>query len=298
MTFFMGLDFPKNSTKTSNQVMPRFSRTIDEIQKRTLHLSLPKRTAHIFMLFTSSYFYLFSIILQVICVIHCLNKGNENRWIWLIIFLPYIGCIAYFFTEIINRNQLQHIQSGAGNLLNPTGSIRKLEKQLSFSDTFHNRVALADAYLAKDRINEAIHLYESSLSGVFSENEHVLQQLIIAYAQAGRYADILPLAKKVYTLPQFLRSNAHVQYAIALEKTGHKDLAEKEFQKMHSRYAHFGTRYHYGLFLVRDQRPQEAQKVMNEILEEAGHLSAREKRYYREWLVKTKEELKKNPDLG
>ena len=249
------------------------------------------------MLFANSYFYFISIILQVICVIHCLRKGNESRWIWLIVFLPYIGCVAYLFTEIINRNRLQDIQSGAGTLLNPGGNVRKLEKQLAFSDTFHNRIALADAYLAKGRNQDAIRLYETSLTGVFDENEHVIQQLIIAYAKVERYAEILPLAKRICNLPQFMRSPAHMQYAIALEKTGQKELAEKEFQKMHSRYAHFGTRYHYGLFLIRDQRPAEARRVMNEIIEESGHLSAREKRYYREWFLKTKERLK-NLDLG
>lgn len=99
------------------------------------------------MYFISNYYYIV-IILQAICVIHCLRKGKEQRWIWLIIFLPLIGCLVYIFTEMFSGNEIQQVQSGFGNILNPAGKIKKLESQLKFSDTFKNRVTLADAYLA------------------------------------------------------------------------------------------------------------------------------------------------------
>jgi len=133
------------------------------------------------MFFTNNYFYLITIGLQAICVIHCLRKGRTTNWIWLIVFLPVIGSLIYIFTEIFTSRDIQNVQSGIGSVFNPGASLRRLEENLRFTDTFANRVALADAYLSTGNTDRAIELYESSLTGNFEENEHVLSQLIIAY---------------------------------------------------------------------------------------------------------------------
>ena len=62
---------------------------------------------------------------------------------------------------------------------------------------------------------------------------------------------------------------------------------------MNAKYSHYEGRYFYGLFLLNEGRTEEAHNLFSEISSEASHLSSREKRYYREWFVKTKEELKR-----
>jgi hypothetical protein len=245
------------------------------------------------MFFANSYYYYIPIALQAICVIHCMRKGNQNKWIWIIVFLPGIGSLAYIFSEIITGRQIDNVRSGVGSVFNPGGSIRKLEEQLRFSDTFNNRVALADAYLAAGYTNDAIALYEQSLTGVFTENEHVLKQLILAYANAGRYADILPIAKKIYASPQFAKSKVHIIYALALEQTGKSDSAEKEFKLMNSRFAYFEARYQYSLFLIRAGRYEDAKQLLDTIVYEGGHLSSRERRANYEWIGRAKDEVRK-----
>ena len=244
-------------------------------------------------MFANNYYYYITIALQAICVIHCIRKHNENKWIWIIIFLPVIGCIAYIFDEMFSNNDLKNVQSGVGSVIYPAGKIKKLEKQLQFADTFSNRILLADAYLASGKTNKAIELYENSLTGAFTENEHVLTQLIIAYFEVQRYADIIPIAKKLYKTPQFQRSRAHMLYAMALEKTGNTAAAENEFKLMKGRYAYFESRYQYGLFLQRNGRNEEAKQVFSAMAGEASYLGAREKKYSRTWIVKAKDELKK-----
>ena len=237
--------------------------------------------------------YLVSIILQAICVIHCLAKGNQQRWIWIIIFLPVIGCVIYFFTEIVNAKNAQSLGTGLGGMVNPLGRIKKLETNLRFADTFNNRVMLADAYLAVGRTDEAIELYASSLTGAFTENEYVIKQLIRAYFEKQRYAEVIAMARKLYGRPQFARSKEHVLYARALAYTGDVTAAEQEFVKMKARFADFEARYQYGLFLRGMGREKEARLVFEDITGEASHLSSRERRYNRAWIVKAKDELKK-----
>ena len=96
-----------------------------------------------------------------------------------------------------------------GKAINSGGNIKKLEEELRFTDTFANKVKLADAYLMAGFTDKAIDLYKASLTGAFSENEHVMAQLIAAYFEQQRYAEVIPLAKKLYHLPQFPRSKTH-----------------------------------------------------------------------------------------
>jgi hypothetical protein len=245
------------------------------------------------LFYGSGYLYIATIVLQVICVIHCLRKGNQNYWIWLIVLLPLIGCIAYFFTEIFNKRDLHQVQSGVGDVFNPGGKIKKLENNLRFSDTFNNRVALADAYLAAGQLDRAIDLYESSLTGNFTENEYVLSNLIMAYFDKRNYEKIIPLAKKVQSRPQFARSKPHIRYAIALEHTGRPELAEAEFKTMKGKFANFEARYQYACFLARNNRKEESVQLLNEMINEQPHLSSVEKRNNNQWFNMARAEMKR-----
>jgi hypothetical protein len=241
--------------------------------------------------FFPSYMYVISIALQAICVIHCVRRNNQLWWIYLIIFLPLIGCIAYFFSEIYPVRGLGNIQSDLGTVFNPAGRIRRLENILRFSDTFNNRVMLADAYLGIGRVDDAIRIYESSLTGAFVENDYVFRQLISAYFIRERYDDLIPLARKIYSHPEFQRSRGHIQYACALADVGDSEGAEREFKKMKSRFSAFEARYQYGLFLQRSGRKEEARHIFRDMTDEAPHLSPRERRSNRAWILKAKEEL-------
>ncbi|HTR29988.1 MAG TPA: tetratricopeptide repeat protein [Puia sp.] len=227
----------------------------------------------------------------MICVLHCIRNNNQQRWIYLIIFLPLVGCIAYFFTEIVNKRDFGSIQSGLGTMLNPTGRVKRLENNLRFSDTFNNRVMLADAYLQLGRVDEAIELYTSSLTGAFKENDYVFRRLISAYFIKQRYEDLIPLARKLYQHPEFQRSGAHIQYACALAYSGDAHGAELEFKKLKMRFSAFEARYQYGLFLKKMGRAEEARQIFKDMTEEAPYLSARERRSNRAWIMKAKVEL-------
>jgi hypothetical protein len=235
-----------------------------------------------------------SIAMQIVCVIHCIRNNKHAGWVFVIIFLSLPGCIIYFFSEIVSVRNLGDIQSGLGTVLNPTGRIRRLENNLRFSDTFNNRVMLADAYLGIGRVDEAIELYTSSLTGAFTENDYVFRQLIASYFIKQRYQDVIPLARKIYNHPEFQRSRGHMQYACALGYTGDNQGADREFRKLKARFSAFEARYQYALFLGKIGRADEARHIFKEMTEEAPHLSPRERKSNRAWILKAKEELNKS----
>jgi hypothetical protein len=245
------------------------------------------------MFFFSSTFYIITIVLQAICVIHCIKSRKQQNWIWLIVFLPLIGCLVYFFTEILTNREIRTVKAGVGEIFNPSGSVKKLEENLRFSDTFNNRVALADAYFSAKQTEKAVSLYESSLTGAFTENEYVITQLVLAYYSEKRYDDVLRIAPAIYKKPQFARSKAHILYAMSLANTGKDEMAEKEFLGMKGRFSNFEARYYYALFLQKNNRNPEARQVLNEIVEEIPQLSGVERRYNQQWTGLSKELLKR-----
>ncbi|MES2278009.1 MAG: tetratricopeptide repeat protein [Bacteroidota bacterium] len=243
------------------------------------------------MFFSGNYLYYITVAIQVLCGIHCLRRGKQG-WLWIIIFLPMVGSLIYLFMEILPSRRISAPRIDVAGMINPGGKIKKLEENLRFTDTFNNRVLLADAYMAAGQTDRAVEVYESSLTGAFTENEHVLAQLVIAYYQLERYDDAIKVAGKIYKQPQFARSQAHLFYAMALENSGQMDKAEAEFKAMQGRYSYYEQRYQYGMFLRRAGRDKDAEKVFTTMLEEEAHLSAMERKSARAWCAKARAELK------
>src|ERR1700761_2308847 len=176
--------------------------------------------------FGNNYLYYIEICLQVVCALHCIRRGTQGRWLWIIVFLPLIGCIIYIVSEMRPRRSIRAPKIDIGAVINPSAKLKRLEEDLKFTDTFDNRIKLADAYLAANQTDRAIELYEKSLTGAFAENEHGIAQLAVAYYQTERYGDTIKWLKKIYNTHQFARSSTHILYAKALELTGNTEAAE------------------------------------------------------------------------
>ncbi len=250
------------------------------------------------MFFNYGSYYYIIIALQVYCAVHSYRRGTLNNWIFFIIFLPLLGSVFYIYREVLNNNRSSFKRPIASTMpvLTPKVNIKKLEEQLRFTDTFANKINLADAYLATGLTDKAIDLYTGSLTGAFAENEHVMMQLMIAYFEQKRYNEVIPLGKKLYKLPQFARSRAHIAYAIALENLGETEQAENEFKAMKGRYSYFEPRYQYGLFLIRAGREKDARQIFTDMLNEEPQLGPVERKANRVWFSKAKEEMRKIPE--
>ncbi|MFD0748603.1 hypothetical protein ACFQZS_00520 [Mucilaginibacter calamicampi] len=237
--------------------------------------------------------YYIPLILQGLCLIHSFRNGTQQKWLWIIVFLPVIGSLIYLYQEILSNRRIKINAPDISAVFDPGVKLKRLENEVKFTDTFANRIKLADAYLDAGYVDKAVEIYTTSLTGAFAENEHVLAQLIVAYDRQGRYQEIIPIARKLYKLPQFARSRIHVLYAKALEHTGDIAAAEEEFKNMKGRYSYFENRFEYGLFLIRQDRIEDAQTIFMDIIEEQPHLSPVERNSNKVWFAKAKTELKK-----
>jgi len=92
-------------------------------------------------------FALVPYILQLALIIHCIKTNKPFYWIYLIIFIPYVGGVAYLLVELLpallNSRQLRQTGQSIVRTFNPSVTIKKLEEQLENQDTVF--YAAADA---------------------------------------------------------------------------------------------------------------------------------------------------------
>lgn len=236
-------------------------------------------------------YYYIVLILQGICAFHSFKRGTQNKWLWIIVFFPLIGCLIYIFSEIVKKQDVTSVQSSLTTIVNPTGKIKKLEKELEFANTFENKIALADAYFEMKMYEKAFELYEPSLTGIFKDNEHVIKKLIELYSLAGKTDKVVELGARVSNALNFAKHPACLCYAVALEQTGKFDQAEVFFKKMNMRFSNFEARYIYANLLAKHGKKDEAAAIFKQMLNDGEQMNRREIGDSRPWIDKAQQEL-------
>lgn len=132
-----------------------------------------------------------SILVQILCAVHCVRGGRNQMWLMVIIFLSIPGCLAYFIFEIwpelMGRRGVRVARQAAVKVLDPEREIRAARDSLELADTAANHVALADALAAKGIWGEAIPHYErAELKAPAAIDRATRLKLAKACFEAGR----------------------------------------------------------------------------------------------------------------
>ena len=234
------------------------------------------------------------VALQIYCVYHSIKNHKPYWWILLIIFVPVIGCAVYVMSELINPSQIREVSGGLSQMINPSGRIKELEEQLEFSDTFENRVALADAYAGINRHEDAIELYEKASTGVFQDNEYLVLQLINAYFEVENYSGVVEKSQLVLLSKNFASSNQNLLYAISLDRLNKLKEAEAVLRTMDNPYSNYEQRLYLARFLKQQDRRVEALEVLNEIINESQHLDRDQLKRDKEYIQAAFKEKEEN----
>ena len=236
------------------------------------------------------YYYLI-IALQGFCVYHCYTQRNSYYWILAIIFLPVIGSLLYLFMNVIQKRDIEKAQESIVTVINPSKKIKDLEKRLKFSETFENRVALADAFLDESMFDEAIEHYKASLKDVFENDFYVLTRLQEAYYYAAKFKESISIAERIRENPSFAKSKASFLYGMALEKEGDIERAESFLRNFDAPYNYYMERLELARFLIRNDKIKDGKIIYQEMVTESENMSKQNLRNTRSIIKKAKEEL-------
>jgi hypothetical protein len=224
--------------------------------------------------------YYLILILQGYCIYHAYKHGNPYYWYFLILFIPVIGCIIYLITQVYNKRDAEKIQEEIVSVVNPTKKIKDLEKRLYFTETYQNRVNLADAFLdIKDYKNAIPHYLEALEDG--SQNDfYVTNKLITAYYSIEDYGKVVLYAEKIKNQFEFKKSRAQFLYGLALEKLGNLEEAESNLRKIDIRYSFYNERLALAKFLISRDKTNDAKEILEEIHIESQNMTRPNKRIY------------------
>ncbi len=212
-------------------------------------------------------FYFIPVILQIITIIHAL-RTNRRDWIFLLIFLPLIGAVIYFFMELLP--ELTQGQSLKKHFF-PKQQISEWERKVQIADSITNKLGLSKAYAEQKQYDKAIALSLSCLKGAYHNDPSILLQLARQYFHHGQYKESLTYFDQLNVLNgnRLIMPEDELLYIRAQEGIGEIESANKGYRQIIRTQHLLEAMYYYGLFLKNQQQKTEAreqfQGVRNEI---------------------------------
>ncbi len=195
--------------------------------------------------------------------------------------MPLIGCVIYLITQVYNKRDAEKITNEITHIINPTKKIKDLEKQLEFSESYQNRVNLADAYLENKDYKNAIPYYLDSIEGNKQNDFYVIKQLIECYFNLEDCEKVISYTEKIKDHPEFKKSRSQFLYGLALEKVGKIEEAETNLKEIDIRYSFYEERLILAKFLLSRSKKEEAKDILEEIKTESQYMTKPNKRIYR-----------------
>lgn len=224
--------------------------------------------------------YYLIVALQAFCIYHVYKNKNEYYWFFIIIFLPVLGSLIYLIVKVYNRRDTNKIQEELATIINPTKKITDLERKLEFSETFQNKVNLADAYLEIGNYKNAVVHYEAAITDGFQNDLHVTKQLIKTYSYLEDYDKVVINVEKIKNKFEFRASHSQLLYGLALEKLNRAAEAEEQLRQIDIPNANYKERLVYAKFLLRYDKKEDAKVLLQEIHTESEYMIKANRRKY------------------
>jgi len=237
------------------------------------------------------YYYLI-IALQAYCLYHLYKNKNAFYWWLVILFLGPIGCAIYLITQVYNKRGAEQITDNIAQVINPAKKINDLEKRFKFSDSYQNRLDLADGYLELKDYNNAIMHYLETLKDKSQNNFYATKQLIEAYFKSENYEKVVFYVETIKHHPRFEKSRTQFLYGLALEQLGRLLEAETNLRAIDVRYSLYAERLTLAKFLLNIDKEEDAKAILSEINAESKNMSKQNQRIYRTTFIEVDKLLK------
>ncbi|CAI8887075.1 tetratricopeptide repeat protein [Methylocaldum szegediense] len=239
---------------------------------------------------------IFILLIQIGFVVHAIRRGHSLLWVFLIIFLPLLGCILYsvmvLLSEVIQSRTARQGSKAMLRMLDPQKELRKRLEALEISDTIENRSALAEEYLKHGMLDEAITLYESSLTGMYRTDPSLRLGLAKALVESGDFGRAREKLETLFrTNPGFESQDAHLLYARSLEALGELDQTLDEYRALAWYSAGAEAKCRHALLLKRMGKTAEARALFEDILKDAKLATRHSRRLNKEWVDIARREL-------
>lgn len=219
-------------------------------------------------------------LIQMFCLYHAYSHAREYYWYFIIMFMPLIGSLIYFYFHFVNHRNIDLVSDKVQNVFSPNSRLSKLKNEVDFADTVSNRLNLANEYMALGQAESAIDEYEKCLVGTHKNDNSIKSSLLLALYEVGDHEAVAKLGQQLKDDTQFKKSKERVAYAFSLAKLDQLERAELEFEAMNANYSNYHQRLNYARFLSEQGRIDEANDLLEILISEIEQMDRMEKRHH------------------
>jgi len=236
--------------------------------------------------------YPWSLVLQVLAIIHFIRRRPEGFWLCVIICLGPVGALIYLCVVALPDFSMFSMSfSGIPRRRRIAG----LEASVRDNPSAANYEELGDLYMDSGSLELARSAFDKAIAARSDTQDSFYRRGLCALKLGDATAAVPDLERVVREEPGYDFNRAQGLLAHACAKAGQKEKAEKLFQQAIQNSTLSETYLNFADFLASEGRHAEArqwaQKVLNKELTMPSYLRRRE----RTWFQSANEMLKRIP---
>lgn len=234
-------------------------------------------------------FLILSLLVQLALIVHIVKTGRNMTWIFVVLFAPLIGTLAYIIVELLpewtgSRSGVK-VRRKLVKIANPERTLESASRNYEAADTAQNAMALAAEYLQKGRFEEARDLYQRALRGVHEDDPALLLGLAHArFGMSDAAGTIETLDRLKARNPGYDSPDGHLLYARAKEQRGDVPAAIHEYEALTRYYPGPEPTCRLAQLLKSQGRGDEARTLFGKVLKESRIAGRHYNETHREWV--------------
>jgi hypothetical protein len=226
--------------------------------------------------------------LLIACIVHAVRTGNVFPWIYVLVFLPGIGSLIYFFIvilpELSRSRGAQKLKRGAALAVDPNRDFRAAMREVEMVGSVDAKRALAEQLMQRGQYADAIELYRNALQGQFATDPALLAGLARAqFLNADGAGAQASLDALFAADPKFSSEDVGLLYARALELQGKNEEAAQRYARVATHFAGEEARVRYAQLLDRMGRNDEARAIYQQVLKNLDGAPSRYRSQQKQW---------------
>ena len=235
------------------------------------------------------------LVMQIVCVVHVFKTGRPYWWMWVILWFPVIGVIAYVICEMRPswRSRGISLDKLMWQLKSPDQKIATREAVLDQSLTIKNRLLLATELHEHGRYEREIEVLSDGLRGAFKDDNELRLRLVEAMLESEQIAEAAQLLKKIEPdESQEQRQRHKLLAARTAANQGQHEEAERMFEELLARNDSEAPRYYHACHLLKKGMSTEGRGILQDILQKYRRGTVVWRHRERRWFYAAKRRLK------
>jgi hypothetical protein len=229
------------------------------------------------------FFHWWSLLLQGVAIVHFIRRRPDTYWIFVILFLGWVGAAVYIVAEVIPDAGLLR---GSFQVFPRRRRIRELEQAILDNPSAGNYEELGLLYLDDGDFAKARGCYDRSISQR-TDSVDPFYRRGVAEVELGDFAAAVPdLERAMAADPTYDFHRGIGLLAHAYAETGQTEKAGKLFEQATKISTSSETYYNYALFLQAQGRADEARQWVQKIIDKRATMPGYQKRRERGWFRK------------